>query len=88
MYINDVSYTNIKFQFDENLKSISNFNFKLANFITNKFTKKYDILLFINSLQFILKDDPKTIDPEFINYIKNKIINLLNPNGYIHTCSN
>lgn len=71
------------FPFDHSLEKLKNFNYSDTDFITDSFKKKYDVLLFINSIQFILGSDPKKVDPEYLYYIKNKILDLLKDDGYI-----
>jgi hypothetical protein len=58
--------------------------YQQVDFITHNFKKKYDILIFINSIQFILEENPTTIDKKYLDYIKNKILGVLKQNGYIY----
>ena len=72
------------FPSNNELLNLQGFNFEICDFVTYSFKKKYDVLLFVNSLQFILGESSNTLDENYFEHIKQKITNLLNENGYIY----
>ena len=58
-----------------------NLNFLYGDFTSYKFTKKYNVLLFLSSLQFIIGND--SIDIKYLDFIFDKIYNLVKNNGHI-----
>ena len=71
------------FMFDKELSRHKKFTFIDGDFMNYEFNKTYDVLMFGNSLQFILDMNPNNIDKTSSEAIFNKMVNLLNEDGHI-----
>ena len=77
------TYNDGGWKFKDEFKKNKKLNCIVADFVTMKISKKYDIIFSSESLQFILNEHLTKIDKAFFNYFENKLDNMLNPNGYI-----
>ena len=81
-YVKHVDAIDKIYRFNKKLKN-NKLKFNVVDFLSYKFTKKYNLLVFSNSLQFILNEHPSKIDKDYLKFVENKIHSLLKQNGHI-----